>query len=177
MLCEKCSKKKATVFYNENVNGKTRSFHLCADCAQAMKDSGELEDLGAAFQSFLSPFSMPEESFFNDLFALPFHPASGLTAPKKCPLCGATLRDISGAGRVGCASCYDTFASELEEPIRASHGKTEHVGRIARGHRAKREKANRLAELKKQLKEAVSKENYEEAAALRDQIRGLEAGA
>lgn len=37
------------------------------------------------------------------------------------------------------------------------------------------EKTNRLAELKKQLKEAVSMENYESAAGLRDSIRALEA--
>ena len=33
MLCEKCKKRTATVFYNENINGKTRSYSLCAECA------------------------------------------------------------------------------------------------------------------------------------------------
>lgn len=179
MLCEKCSKKKATVFYNENINGKVRSYHLCADCAQAMKDSGELEDFSSAFQNFASPFSALEDGFFSDFFAIPFHTStgSGLAAPKKCPLCGSTLSDISSTGKVGCASCYDTFSAELEQPIRSAHGKTTHIGRIARGHRSKKEKADRIAALKKQLKEAIGNENFEEAASLRDQIRGLEAEA
>ena len=38
MLCEKCKKRTATVFYNENINGKTRSYSLCAECAAKMRD-------------------------------------------------------------------------------------------------------------------------------------------
>ncbi|MGN1445604.1 MAG: UvrB/UvrC motif-containing protein [Eubacteriales bacterium] len=180
MLCEKCNKKKATVFYNENINGKVRSFNLCADCAKAMRDAGELEDISASFASFASPFLSLEDSFFNDFFSLPFHTASGLnapSAPKKCPLCGATLSDISTTGKVGCAKCYETFADELEGPIQSAHGKTGHIGRIARGHRTKKEKADRISALKKQLKEAINDEKFEEAASLRDQIHELEGNA
>ncbi len=176
MICERCNKKKATVFYNENINGKVRQFNLCADCAKAMKDAGELEDLSSAFTAFPSPFAALEENFFHDFFALPFH-GTGLaspTEPKKCPMCGSTFSDIATTGKVGCAKCYETFADELENSIRAANGSGSHLGRIAKGHRAKKEKASRIAALKKQLKEAVNDENFEEAASLRDQIRALE---
>ena len=33
MLCENCKKKEATVFYEENINGKKKSYKLCPDCA------------------------------------------------------------------------------------------------------------------------------------------------
>lgn len=175
VLCEKCNKKKATVFYNENINGKVRSYNLCADCAKMMRDAGELEDFSSPFASFASPFSSVEDSFFNDFFSLPHHAGgSVLSAPKACPLCGATLADISATGKVGCATCYEVFHEVLEPTVQAAHGKTKHIGKVARGHRAKRERADRLAELRKQLKAAVETENFEEAVRLRDQIRTLE---
>ena len=44
MKCEKCKQNEATFFYEETVNGKTRSYHLCRDCAEKMKESGELQE-------------------------------------------------------------------------------------------------------------------------------------
>ena len=42
MLCEKCKKNKATVFYEENINGKKRSYSLCEDCAAELQKSGDV---------------------------------------------------------------------------------------------------------------------------------------
>ena len=52
MLCEKCKKRTATVFYNENINGKTRSYSLCAECAAKMREAGELQDVTSMIGSF-----------------------------------------------------------------------------------------------------------------------------
>lgn len=37
---------------------------------------------------------------------------------KKCPNCGRTLEEINQTFLVGCAKCYETFSSELQEVIR-----------------------------------------------------------
>jgi protein-arginine kinase activator protein McsA len=49
------------------------------------------------------------------------------------------------------------------------------VGRVSAGYKARKETERRLLELRERLKAAVSAEEYEQAAALRDEIRGLEA--
>ena len=36
MKCEKCNEKEANFFYEENVNGEKRSYHLCRACAEEM---------------------------------------------------------------------------------------------------------------------------------------------
>ena len=36
MLCQKCQKKEATTYYQETVNGKTTTLHLCEDCAKEL---------------------------------------------------------------------------------------------------------------------------------------------
>ena len=47
MICERCKKKEATVFYEENINGATRSYSLCSECAAELNKSGDLSGLFA----------------------------------------------------------------------------------------------------------------------------------
>ena len=173
MICERCNKKKATVFYRESIGGRTRALRLCGECAEELEQAGELEDISAAVAGFMSPCFLSDEGSF----PLPFQGAAkaGAAVSCKCPVCGSTVGDIAAAGRVGCATCYTVFGKELAGAIRSAHGTAEHTGRVSAGYRARQERAERLTEMKKQLKEAVSNENYESAAELRDAIRALEA--
>ena len=180
MICEKCNKKKVTVFYNENINGAVRSLRLCGDCAAAMQESGELEQLGSPIPSFISPFSALDDGFSSELAVgtplaiLGISPTQG-RGLKKCPRCAASLGEILETGRVGCDSCYEVFSDELTPVIRLAHGQTAHTGRMSRSYRVRKEKQSRIAELRKSLKEAVSSEDFETAATLRDRIREIEA--
>ena len=180
MVCEKCNKKKVTIFYSENINGAVRSLRLCGDCAAAMQESGELEQLGSPIPSFVSPFSALDDGFFSELSigtplaVLGISPAQG-RGLKKCPRCGASLGEILDTGRIGCDGCYDVFSDELTPAIRLTHGQTTHTGRMSRSYRARKEKQSRIAELRKSLREAVSSEDFETAATLRDRIRAIEA--
>ena len=178
MQCERCNKKKATVFYRENAGGRIKALRLCGDCLEILEQTGELEDISAAVAGFISPFFVTEDYGISFPFPTPGNSPprmGGTVSPKKCSACGATTEDIYRSGRVGCAHCYGAFAEELADVLDAAHGRTEHRGRISAGYRARAEKTARLARLKKQLKEAVSTEQYEAAAGLRDEIRGLEA--
>lgn len=179
MLCERCNKKKATVFYRENINGQARAFHLCGECASVMQEAGELEELSSAFARFV-PALGGDDGFFGELFSLPSINRTSSTATatptaRKCPLCGATFGNIAAGGKVGCPTCYQTFADELALPLRAAHGQTTHMGQSPRHHRARQERIKRLEELRCQLKAAVQAEKFEEAATLRDRIHAIEA--
>lgn len=93
--------------------------------------------------------------------------------PAKCPVCGFTQADFKKTGRLGCSECYDTFADHLGNLLKAMHKGTRHTGklpaRVVRHH----EMTTRMKELQDSLLQAVREENYEVAAALRDQIRRL----
>ena len=174
MQCERCNKKKATVFYRENVGGRIKALRLCGECAEILEQAGELEDMGTAISGFLSPFFLWEEG----ALLLPFPASTSGTVRggvRKCRVCGLTLGEIASAGRVGCAECYNTFSEELSEVVRSVHGSVSHAGRVSSGFRAHKERMERLTALKKQLKEAVTAENFEAAVGLRDEIRALEA--
>ena len=173
MLCEKCKKRTATVFYNENINGKSRSFSLCGECAAKMREKGDLQDITSMIGSFADPFSDLHDKLFGGFFGIPALCSD--SDEKKCPTCGCSYAEIVKNGKVGCPDCYETFSDELKRMIQSVHGTTSHTGNVPSRHRARQERNARLKELKKQLQDAVKDENYESAAQLRDEIRKLEA--
>ncbi|MBO5294648.1 MAG: UvrB/UvrC motif-containing protein [Clostridia bacterium] len=172
MLCEKCKKRTATVFYNENINGKTRAYSLCGDCAAKLREKGNLQDITSMIGSFADPFSALHNDLFGGFFGIPT--AKSLSTAKKCEGCGCSYSDIAETGKVGCPACYETFRDELSRMIRSVHGTTVHTGSVPARHRAKQARAEELKRLKKELQDAVQKEDYERAATLRDEVRRLQ---
>lgn len=166
MKCDNCKKNEATFFYEENLNGKTRSLHLCPECAAKMEGSDKLFTEG--FPSFTQLHSNLLEGLF------------GLSAPVTkegahfCPGCGASWNDLRREGKAFCPLCYTTFGEELRPTLRALHGNVTHTGRAPADRREKREKEDRLTRLKKELASAIAEEKFEDAAKLRDEIRSLE---
>ena len=37
MLCTKCGKKEATVYYKQNITGKITDYNLCSECAAEIR--------------------------------------------------------------------------------------------------------------------------------------------
>ncbi len=172
MLCEKCKKRTATVFYNENINGKTRSYSLCGECAAKLREKGEIQEVTSMLNSFADPFFDLQENLFSGFFGIPSQKM--ISTQKKCNECGFTYGDIAQRGKVGCPNCYTVFRDELTPMLRSIHGTTTHNGAVPSRHRAKQERNERLKQLKKQLHDVVQKEDYETAARLRDEIRQLQ---
>lgn len=171
MLCEKCKKRTATVFYNENLNGKVRSYSLCGECAAKLHEKGDIGDITSMLGSFADPFCDLHDNLFGGFFGM----GSGASlSSKKCPECSSTFSRIRQSGRVGCPTCYSVFAEELAPTLHTVHGATKHAGTVPARHRAKRAKAEKLKILKRQMQEAIAKENFEAAATLRDEIKHLE---
>ncbi len=90
-----------------------------------------------------------------------------------CPKCGRSYRDFKKTGKLGCATCYETFFSALEPTIKQLHGTAVHTGKIP-SRSADELKRKRLYEkLKKDLAKAVAEEDYERAAQLHKELKSL----
>ncbi len=160
--CQVCKKNIATVHLTEILKGKKREIHLCEECAGKK---------GVAFKSGFS---------IQDLLSGLAGSAAAQEMAKmqqiKCPICGLSYLDFRQHGRLGCATDYTVFKEGLIPLLEKIHGSTEHLGKIpaksGEAHQAGRE----LLELRQELKQAVDREDYEKAAALRDRIRTLEEG-
>lgn len=152
MLCEQCGKNQAAVHMTKVVNNQKQEAHLCSECAKQ-------------FSGFHSGID------FSNMLSSMFGPPQIGTA---CPTCHSSLADVQKRGQLGCSDCYQVFRQELSGLLRKIHGTTNHMGKVpAKGYA--RVKAQRQLEgLRQQLQTAVSRENYEQAAELRDEIRRIE---
>lgn len=93
--------------------------------------------------------------------------SSEMPKNKQCPTCGSTIHDISITNRLGCADCYEFFKTELKPVIAKMQNTLKHVGK------SPKKKNFNVNDLEVRLSDAVKKENYEEAAIIRDEIKRL----
>ena len=94
-----------------------------------------------------------------------------------CPNCHLTFAEFQSTGLLGCPADYDAFEKALVPLIERAHeGGSHHVGKIPRRLGTPRPVENDLVRLRGELTKAVSTEQYEKAATLRDQIKTLETG-
>ncbi len=173
MLCENCKKNEANTTLTKNINGHVTVQHLCAECA-AKKGLGAM---GSVFGSMLG-------GIFSDFV--------GPSPAAKCRVCGSTFADFTRTGKAGCPSCYEEFYPQLLPTLQRIHGKTGHVGKAGsvKENEPTAQAANsssvedkpapaptkedKITELKARLDKAVEAQEYEQAAALRDEIKAQE---
>jgi protein arginine kinase activator len=152
-----CKQKAAQVHLTEIVDDKMRKVDLCEDCA---KHKGVNDAPGFAIADLLLGLGAAQE----------LAQAAG-GEEVRCPACGFTQADFKKAGRLGCSQCYVAFAEGLESLLKTMHKGTKHVGKTPRSLRQSRDLADLLRQLQKKLDRAVTEENFEQAATLRDEIR------
>lgn len=92
----------------------------------------------------------------------------------RCPNCGLTLADFRKDGQLGCSECYTAFKREIEVFLQNTSGTTRHKGKYPGRLVAYKTLLIDREQLKDELKAAVTKEDYEKAAAIRDKIKKIE---
>ena len=162
MLCENCKKNNATVHVKHVINGEVKESYMCRECAEKA--------------GFNTSFSFND--MFKDLFNATAESAvlgNGMSGTvKKCPSCGMTYQQFRHEGKLGCGQCAEAFGVNMDSTLKNIHGSSEHKGKIP--HKSggilmvKREKEL----LRKKMAEAIEKEDFEEAAKIRDRLRSLE---
>jgi len=161
MLCDVCKKNQATVHLTEIIDEQMNELHLCEECARQksaqMETQFGLSDLLAGMAEFEHP-SEEKES----------------VVAVKCPSCGLTYADFKKIGRLGCGQCYNAFKKYLAPLLKRIHGSAQHMGKIpCKPGRACKKKPE-TQDLRLKLQKAIEKEDFEEAAKLRDKIKESE---
>lgn len=183
MLCEQCKSREATVKYVEVVNGVKAEHNLCGQCAAKL-------DIGQYSAIFEGEISLAK--LLSGLLGVPnTEKQDKKLADVVCPTCGTAYEEFVNTSRFGCADCYSVFGPLIGENIRHLQGSEKHVGKRpcsfsemqADVHVGDHEengadtitltKEEQLRLLQTRLKDAVRREEYEEAAVLRDEIHKL----
>jgi protein arginine kinase activator len=160
MTCDVCKTNTATVYLTQIVDGNMKKINLCESCS---KDKGVSDPTGFALADLLLGLGETQQ-------------VEQAQSVEHCAVCGFTQADFKKTGRLGCSECYLTFSEGLASLIKAMHKGTKHTGKVPARIFRNIARTGRLTELKRTLEDAVSKEDYESAASIRDEIRQLELG-
>ena len=160
MTCDVCKHNQATVFLTQIVDGKMQKVNLCESCS---KEKGVTDPTGFALADLLLGLGAAQVM-------------EGGGSAQKCAVCGFSQQDFKKTGRLGCASCYETFAEGLQGLLKGMHKGTAHVGKVPVRLRQNIEREQEMKNLHRDLRRAVAEENYEGAARIRDEIKQREVG-
>ena len=189
MLCDMCHSKEAVICYTEIVNGVRKEQHLCQSCAAKYTGGSGYNIAGSA--GFLAGLLASVLGLQEDALSEEDMQKTNLV----CPTCHMTYNEFLRDGKFGCKDCYRTFGLILDPYIKKIQGNVTHTGKCPKfqqvfaevpeytgGHavlpKVKTQDKADLSpadELRAQLKAAVEKEEFEEAARLRDEIKKLQA--
>src|ERR1700756_2369522 len=140
MLCDVCKCNDATVFLTQILEGKMQKVNLCEACS---KEKGVQDPTGFALADLLLGIGAAEE-------------IEKGASTQKCPVCGYTQADFKKTGRLGCSSCYQTFADGLASLLKAMHKGTEHVGKVPERAQRALKLSDRMQALNENLQKAVA---------------------
>lgn len=161
MQCDFCEN-KATVFLTQLVEGVMKKMCLCEGCAE---EKGVTDPTG---------FSLADSVLGGGAGSEPGQIVNAPDEGDPCPVCGFTFNKFQQVGRLGCSECYRTFEDDISRRLKGMHKGTVHVGRVPEGLVEAHARQQRLDQLKDRLEQAITSENYEEAAGLRDEIQEIE---
>jgi protein arginine kinase activator len=148
----------------ESVEGRKLETHLCAPCARKAGVLGAAEE---------STTKLKLDDVLKGMIVANVGELVGELADLTCPDCGLKFMEYRAQGKLGCPNDYLVFAKGLLPLLLQAHGATRHVGKPA----IERSGAVNRLRLRTRLRAAVAKEDYEEAARLRDQLRIKDADA
>ncbi len=155
MKCDLCEQ-EAVVHMTQVVDGEMKEYHLCEEHA---KKQGIDIDSPISITDILMGLGPTEKQGV----------VGGLTL--SCPRCGMARDEFRKAGRLGCPDCYKTFMAELAVAVKAMHHSTQHTGKIPAREGVQTRVKSKIARLQKDLEAAVSREEFEKAAQIRDEIK------
>lgn len=173
MKCQRCD--ELAVFHiTELESGSVREVHLCEDHARTYLNQAEAggnesaSPPGSAGGALAAPLGVGQTA--EDLATLD---------KRCCDMCGITFFEFRNQGRLGCAHDYIQFERELEPLIANIHGATEHTGRrpsrpFPDGAGLGTDPLTAVIGLRRGMREAIGREDYEAAKDARDAIRALE---
>lgn len=156
MKCDRCDK-EAVVHLTQVVNGEMKEVHLCE--AHAVEQGIDLNS-PISITDILMGLNSPQKSIASEL-------------SQACPRCGMGREEFRKTGRLGCPECYKTFMAELTMAIKAMHHSAQHVGKIPEREGVQTRIKSKIARLQKELEAAVAREDFENAARLRDEIKAV----
>jgi protein arginine kinase activator len=155
-MCEECGNNPANIHLTQIVDNQTMVYRLCEGCAKKKGISISIE-MPQAEMGTIPQVSEQEEAV-----------DSGVV----CSRCDLSLAEFKEKGWLGCSSCYEAFADEIDGLLLRVHGSHVHKGKRYRSAPVRGLGERDMQRLRKEMELAIRSEKFELAAAIRDKIKG-----
>ncbi len=152
LKCDICDK-PATVHLTQIINNQIHKIDLCESCAE---QKGITDPNGYSLADLLVKPGQVEETAEDNALV--------------CDDCNYTQRDFKKTGRLGCPTCYETFAGLINPALSGMHKGEAHRGKVPEKALERKTGLDRLHSLELDLQNAIDSERYEDAAQFRDEI-------
>lgn len=160
MKCQSCGDNEATVHVTEVTDEGKIERHLCAECAQQHQVASVQKSVSVA--GFLK--QLLQQKIAQEM------PGGGAVS---CSVCGMSYLEFRSSLRLGCPNDYEVFKDGLMPILGRIQDGTRHCGKVPTTADLDVRRQNELIRMRRELERAVQREDYEAAAALRDQIKQL----
>ncbi|UTC75790.1 UvrB/UvrC motif-containing protein [Treponema sp. OMZ 792] len=160
MICDMCKLNEAAVSVEQVADGVTKNIYLCPACSQRLGFGMFSETIDISITKLLGSNDIDNDDCKK----------SG-----QCPICGLSFRDIESKQIIGCTECFSFFKTEIMEILGKKKKNLKYSGFTSDDQVPETFfETHSSQELREELKKAVEIEDYERAAALRDEIKALE---
>ena len=183
MICENCGKNEVEVLIKQVMNQEVKHLNLCRSCAE------EMGFIAPVMPSITISFSLADD-FQRQRRVRKVQPKKKeqVFDSLTCPFCGTKFSAFREDGLLGCPHCYEEFRFPLGAYLQKTQGAESHwiasdifkdIGLVGDGGENSADDAvlmefdSDIARLRVELNEAISREDYERAAQLRDMIAPL----
>lgn len=172
IVCQVCGKRPATSHLTELApeGGERQELHICATCISNL--GLELSTQPPPIATILASKIIADDEASDEAELT----ASDSDTQPTCQVCNLSLSEFSANNRFGCSHCYDAFREHVEPLLSRYHGTSVHTGRTPQSGQTEGATARlaRRTQLDQSLKNAIASEDFERAARLRDELRGLD---
>ncbi len=178
MKCSICKTNRATIHINQFKDGKYIFIDFCETCA--LKEGLIPQtDIKKLLDEALDRLFENQQQEYQEVLKSKSRRKTEMMVEKErkeksCTECGFTLSGLKTANLVGCPNDYMVFREKIAEVFKAIHGSTQYEGKIPTGINEDGNIRVNLRKLKAELNQAISVEDFELAAKLRDEIFDIE---
>jgi len=155
VLCDICGEREAVIKIERSWGRRTDELMLCESCAA---------ELGVDTAS-----RMPTPTV-EELVSGAFSSDSETDDDARCDNCGRLYGEIRRTGEVGCSQCYAMFERRIRSILERRPAPAQHTGKYPERLLVYKRFFVDRERLRRRLEAAVSEEDYEQAARLRDEL-------
>jgi protein arginine kinase activator len=156
MKCQNCGENYANYHYTSNINGVTTESHLCSECAQKLRMENKFNSQARGIIDGM--FTMPMFGGLGRMQLLPWDKLGYFMIP------AAFATDLDAVQGAAADTDVGAGAETAEKKVVSNPERVD----------PEMQRRREINMLRSQLQEAVSTEEFERAAELRDKIKEIE---